>query len=157
MSANRNKRLAWIAQEITQGKSNPQIIIDMMKFFPGVSEKVAKADLKELLERFSEIDEETIATAKAKYLEMGFKLLQDCRAAAQFGPAVNQFKALAQIAGVMAENNKTPESGPNANNGSPENAMIRERIKTLMKNKAVKKQAQEAGIDLKELAKEGNG
>jgi hypothetical protein len=157
MSANRNKRLAWIAQEITQGKSNPQIIIDMMRTFPGVSEKTAKADLKELLERFSEIDEETIATAKAKYLEIGFKLLQDCRQAAQFGPAVNQFKALAQIAGVMAEGNKNPEGGPNANNGSPENAMIRERIATLIKSKPIKKAAQDAGIDLKELAKEDNG
>jgi hypothetical protein len=151
MSANRNKRLAWVAQEIAKGKSNPQIILDMMKFFPGVSEKVARADLKEILERFSEIDEETIASAKAKYLEMGFQLLQDCRQAAQFGPAVNQFKALAQISGVLTEKGNagsTPEQ-----QGSPENTTIRERIKALMKSKNVKKAAEEAGIDLKELNK----
>lgn len=151
MSANRNKRLAWIAQEITQGKSNPQIILDMMKIFPGVSEKVARADLKELLDRFSEIDEETIANARAKYLEMGFKLLEECRLAAQFGPAVNAFKALAQISGVMGEKSSAPGGENNPNNGSQENAVIRERIAQLSKNKAIKRTAEEVGLDLKKL------
>lgn len=153
MSANRNKRLAWIAQEITQGKSNAQIVLDIMKTFPGVSEKVARADLKEILGRFSEIDEDTIASAKARYLEMGFKLLEDCRKAAQFGPAVNQFKALAQIAGVMSDK---PDANNPANQGSPENAVIRERIAQLMKNKQIKKSAEEAGIDLKKINQEAS-
>jgi len=145
MSAARNVRLAWIAQELSKGKSNGQIILDCMTQFPGVSEKVARKDLKEILQRLTEIEADTLVEAKTRFMEIGWKLLEECRSLAQMGPAVNQFKTLATMAGVLNEKDPDKQAGPT---GSPESAIVRERIAQLMKSKAVQEKAQEAGIDL---------
>jgi len=150
MSASRNVRLAWLAQQLTEGKSNGAIILDCMTKFPGVSEKVARKDLKEILQRFAEIDSDTLELAKQRYLEIGWKLLEECRSLSQMGPAVTQFKNLATIAGVL--NEKAPEKQEVA----PESNIIRERITQLMKNKAVREKANEIGLDLKDLSKKDN-
>lgn len=151
MSAARNQRLAWLAQEISKGKSNAMIVVDCMAAFPNVSEKTVRKELKELLQRFQEIELESLPELKARFLEIGFKLMEEARSLAQMGPAVNQFKTLAAISGVLNEK-KLEDSG--APTGNPENALVRERIAQLMKSKAVRAQAKEAGIDLDALKDE---
>lgn len=156
MSAQRNTRLAWIAQELAKGKSNASIVIDCMAKFRGVSEKTARKDLKEILQRFTDIENETIEESKAKFMEIGWKLLDDSRSVAQYGPAVNLFKTLAAISGLLDANSSGTISAPTGERGetsSPEAKLVRERISQLLKNKQVQKQAQDAGIDLAELKK----
>ncbi len=146
MSAPRNKRLAWIAQELGVGKSNAQIVLDCMTIFPGVSEKVARKDLKEILQRLTEIELECLPEVKQRFMEIGWKLLQEARSLAQMGPAVNQFKTMATMAGVYNEKPTTDNSGD-----SPESAVVRERIAQLMKSKRIREDAQKAGVDLDKL------
>lgn len=154
MSAARNLRLAWLAQELSKGKTNSAIVLDCMTKFPNVSEKTIRKELKELLQRLTDIEMECLPEVKTRFLEIGFKLLEECRSLAQMSAAVNQFKALAQMSGVLSDKpSDQSTSGPS--NGSPESAIIRERIKQLMKNKSVREQAEAAGIDLDEMAKEG--
>lgn len=148
MSAARNQRLAWISQEIAKGKSNATIVLECMAKFPGTSEHVARKDLKELLQRLTEIELENLPEIKTRFLEIGWKLLEECRSLAQMGPAVNQFKALAIMSGVLNEKG-VDTSG--AATGSPESEVVRNRIKELMKNKKIKQEAKDAGIDLDEL------
>lgn len=152
MSAARNRRLAWMAQEISKGKSNAMIVLDCMTAFPGTSEKTARKELKELLQRLTEIELESLPEVKSRFMEMGFKLLEECRSLAQMSAAVNQFKALAAIAGVLSDKPNQETTGQAT--GSPESAIVRERIKQLMKNKSVQEQAKAAGIDLEEMQDE---
>lgn len=153
MSAARNQRLAWLAQELSKGKTNAAIVLDCMTKFPNVSEKTVRKELKELLQRLTDIEMECLPEVKTRFLEIGFKLLEECRSLAQMSAAVNQFKALAQMSGVLSEKPAESTSGPS--NGSPESIIVRERIKQLMKNKNIREQAEAAGIDLDELAKDG--
>lgn len=160
MSAARNNRLAWIAAELGNGKSNAQIVIDCMAKFRGVSEATARRDIKEVLQRFKEIEDDAIEENKTKFMEIGWKLLNDCKSVAQYGPAVNLFKTLAAISGLLdsdkAGNAYAPAGHGSAptETGTPEAKLVRERITSLLRNKEVKKQAQEAGIDLAVLKHE---
>lgn len=153
MSVARNRRLAWMAQEISKGKSNAMIILDCMTIFPGTSEKVARKDLKELLQRLTDIEMECLPEVKSRFLEIGFKLLEECRSLAQMSAAVNQFKALAQMSGVLSDKPQDSNTG-GPSNGSPESVIVRERIKQLMKSKSVREQAEAAGIDLDQMSKD---
>src|ERR1043165_5187980 len=101
MSATRNTRLAWLASQLAEGKSNASIVIDCMSKFRGVSEKTARRDLKEVLQRFTEIENDSIEERKSKFMEIGWKLMEDCRSVAQYGPAVNLFKTLSAISGLL--------------------------------------------------------
>jgi hypothetical protein len=74
------------------------------------------------------------------------------RNAMQYGPAAAQFKTLAAISGVL--NEKRPEDTDKAS-GSPESQVIRERIKQLMRDKAVRSLAKDAGIDLDKMKDDG--
>lgn len=146
--ATRNHRLAWLATELAKGKSNSGVIMEYMTVFPGISEAVARKDFKELLQRMQEIELETLAEAKTRFMEQGWKLLEECRSLAQMGPAVNQFKTLATIAGVF---NDKPGEDSKGNTGTPEAQAVRERIAKLMKDRKITDAAKEAGIDLSAL------
>lgn len=150
MSAARNRRLAWLSQEISKGKSNATIVAECLVAFPGTSEKTVRKELKELFVRMTEINLETLPETKTKYLEIGFRLMEEARGLAQLGPASNLFKTLATIAGVMDEKGKESD----APTGTPENALVRDRIQQLLKNKNIRKTAEEAGIDLDALKDE---
>ena len=147
MSATRNTRLAWIAQEIKKGKSSGAIVLDCMTAFPGVSEKTARKDLKEILRRLNEIEIELTPEMKTRLLEVAWELMQEARSLAQMGPAVNQFKTIVAMMGLLDEKgsahdkNLTPQ-------GVPDNQVIRDRIAQLMRSKKIKEQAEAAGIDL---------
>ena len=158
MSATRNARLAWIAQQLAKGKSNANIVIECVATFRGVSEQVARKDLKAVLQRFTEIENETIEESKTKFLEVGWKLLEETRSVAQYGAAANLFKTLAAISGLL-ESTKTggiyaPAGEPGgAISGNPEASVVRDRITALLKNKSVQTMAKESGIDLAVLKK----
>jgi hypothetical protein len=160
MSAARNTRLAWIASELGQGKSNAQIVIDCMAKFHGVSETTARRDIKEVLQRFKDIEDDSIAENKTKFMEIGWKLLNDCKSVAQYGPAVNLFKTLAAISGLLDSDKNGNAYAPAGHGGvapetgTPEAKLVRERIASLLRNKEVKNQANAAGIDLSVLRKE---
>lgn len=160
MSAMKSQRLAWIASQLGEGKSNAQIVIDCMSKFRGVSEATARRDVRDVLQRFQEIEDDAISENRTKFLEIGWKLLSDCRAAVQFGPAVNLFKTLAAIQGLLDADSKgniyTPAGQGQAptDTGTPEAKLVRERIANLLKNKNVREQAQAAGIDLTQLKRE---
>jgi len=94
MSAMKSQRLTWIASQLGEGKSNAQIVIDCMSKFRGVSEATARRDVRDVLQRFQEIEDDAIQENRTKFLEIGWKLLSDCRAAVQFGPAVNLLRRL---------------------------------------------------------------
>lgn len=147
MSAARNIRLGWIAQELASGKSNAQIVLDCMARFKGVSEKVARKDLKEILQRLTEIELECLPEVKTRMMEVGWKLLEEARKLGQYGPAVNQFKTMAIMSGALDEKKESKQE----NTGTPENAIIRERISQLMKSKRLQEDAKAAGIDLEAL------
>jgi hypothetical protein len=147
MSATRNQRLAWIAKQLSEGKSNSAIVLDCMTAFKGVSETVARRDLKEILQRLTEIEIEGLPEIKTRMMEVGWKLLEDARSLGQMGAAVNQFKTLAILSGALNEHEKENKQ----QTGTPESQVIRERIAQLMKSKKIQAQAQDAGIDLKEL------
>ncbi len=148
MAAPRTQRLGWLAQELSKGKSNAQIIIDGMASFPGVSETTMRKDLKEILQRITDIELENLPTIKARLMEVGWKLMEEARQLAQLGPAVTQFKTLAIISGAMSE--KSTETTTN-NTGVPESTQVRERIAIMMRNKKLREDAVAAGIDLEAL------
>lgn len=149
MSAQRNKRLAWMAQEISKGKSNSAIVLECMSLFPGVSETTARKDLKELMQRLTEIELENLPEIKTRFMEIGFKLMEDARSLAQLGPAANIFKTMAQMAGVLTEKVEHSGSvGGASGSPAPEASQVRERIAQLMRNKKVREAAKEAEIDL---------
>ena len=114
MSASRNIRLAWIAQELAKGKSRASIVLDCMVQFKGVSEKTARKDLKEILQRITEIDNETLAEARTHVLEAGWALMQEARSLAQMGPAVNQFKNICTLMGLMSDRSQDQSAAPHA-------------------------------------------
>lgn len=149
MSAQRNKRLAWMAQEISKGKSNAAIVLECMSFFPGVSEATARKDLKELMQRLTEIELENLPEIKTRFMEIGFKLMEDARSLAQLGPAANIFKTMAQMAGVLTE--RVEHSGSISTAATPEASTVRDRIQKLMRNKHVREAAKEAEIDLDKM------
>ncbi len=154
--SSRNTRLAWLAVELAKGKSNAAIVVDCMTAFHGVNEKTVRRDLKDILQRFTEIENDTIEEARTKFMEVGWKLLNETRSVAQYGPAVNLFKTLAAISGLLDSDRGGTISTPGSDgslSGSPEAKLVRDRIAQLLKNRSVQSSAKEAGIDLLALKK----
>jgi hypothetical protein len=146
MSVNRNKRLAWISQQIAECKSNATIIRECMQIFPGISEKTARADLKELMERMTEIEMENLPEAKTKHLELAFRILDESLKLGQLGPAANMWKNMAVVMGLANDKDQTTNSTNSTS--TPEADKVRARIAELMRKKSVRDAAKEANIDL---------
>ncbi len=150
MSANRNKRYSYIAEELKKGQSNASIIMGCMATFPGCSEATARRELKEIIQRLTEIEIENFPEVKTRFMEIGWKILEDARQLGQMSAAVNQFKAMAQIAGVLTEKVQVDNTPTQA---APEASIVRERIALLMKSKKIRQEAEEAGLELEEEKK----
>ena len=146
-NAKRNARLAWLAQNVGKGKTDAKIVIECMAAFPGVSEKTARAELKEIYQRFAEINLENLGDQKVKFLELGFEMLQEMRSALQLGPAANHFKTLASIAGVVTEKTQVDQT---VNTGTPAPAAetVRNRISQLTNDPKIRERAKKLGLDL---------
>ncbi len=148
--ARRNARLAWLSQEICKGLTDTQIILGLMAAFPGVGEKLARAELKEIYNRFADINNENLGNQKVKFLELGFTMLSEMRQNMQYGPAANHFKTMAGIAGVTTEKiavdqtvtNNTPAPGPD---------VVRDRITKLQNDPKIRARAIKAGLDIDDL------
>lgn len=147
----RAQRLAWLAQNINKAQTDAQTILGLMAAFPGTNEQTARRELNELYERYFTINQENIEFRSAQFLEIGFDLLKDARQAYQLGPAVNLFKTLAQIAGVLTEKVQVDQTVNASPTPAPE--IVRERIAELMRKRKTKQEAEEAGINLDDLAK----
>lgn len=148
--AKRNARLAWLAQEICKGLTDAQIVIGLMAAFPGTSEKIARQELKEIYQRFSEINSDNLQDQKAKFMELGFTLLAEMRAGMQLGPAANHFKTLATMAGVITEKvavDQTVSNGPVA----PKADVVRDRISKLANDPKIRERAKKLGLDIDDV------
>lgn len=151
--AKRNARLAWLAMRVGKGETDAQTILGLMGAFPGTSEKTARAELKEIYQRFADINNDNIADQKNKFLELGFEMLQEMRTAMQLGPAANHFKTLASIAGVATEKSQVDQT---VSQGvpAPKADVVRDRISTLMNDPKIKERAKKLGLDLEEIKTE---
>lgn len=150
-NAKRNARLAWLAQQVGKGQTDAQIILLCMAAFPGISEKTARAELKEIYQRFADINSENLADQKVKFLELGFEMLAEMRNALQLGPAANHFKTLASIAGVVTETSKsTVDQTINPGMPAPSADTVRDRIAKLRKDPKVLERAKKLGLDIDE-------
>lgn len=146
-NAKRNARLAWLAQQVGKGQTDAQIVIKLMAAFPGVSEKTARAELKEIYQRFSEINSDNLGDQKVKFLELGFEMLAEMRSALQLGPAANLYKTLAGVAGVVTEKTQVDQTviqGVPA----PKADVVRDRISKLRKDPKIIERAKKLGLDL---------
>lgn len=144
--AKRNARLAWLAQNICKGQTDAQIVIGLMAAFPGVSEKTARMELREIYQRFSDINAENAPDQKTKFMELGFQMLEEMRQGFAHGPAAQHFKTLATIAGVVQEKvqvDQTVNSSP-----APKADVVRDRISKLSSDPKVKERAKKLGLDL---------
>jgi hypothetical protein len=144
-----NARLAWLATQYMKGRPDASVITEMMQVFAPVSEKTCRAELKELYQRFSEINDENIPLARDKLMELTYTMIEECRNALQLGPAVNALKLYAQISGVLTDKVKldqTVHTDP-----APKADTVRDRISTLMDNPEIKKKAQKLGLDLDDI------
>lgn len=149
--AKRNARLAWLSQEICKGQTDATIILGLMAAFPGTSEKLARSELREIYQRFSDINEENIPSQKTKFLELGFTMLGEMRAAMQYGPAANQFKILAGIAGVTTEKTQLDQTTHSSATPAPKSDVVRSRLDKLMNDPKVKERAKRMGLDLDDV------
>lgn len=148
--AKRNARLAWLAQEICKGQTDAQVIINCMAAFTGVSEKTARAELREIYQRFSEINADNLPDQKTKFLELGFVMLQEMRQNLQLGPAANHFKTLANIAGVVTDNSKVSSTSEVNLTSAPKADTVRSRIEALRSDPKVRERAKKLGLDIDE-------
>jgi hypothetical protein len=149
-NAKRNARLAWLAQRVGKGETDAQTIVGLMAAFPGTSEKLARSELKEIYQRFADINSENLPEQKVKFLELGFQMLEEMRAALQLGPAANHFKTLASIAGVATEKTQVDQTvvqGAPAPNAS----VVRDRISQLSSDPKIRERAKKLGLDLDEI------
>lgn len=146
--AKHNARLAWLSQNMGKGLTDMNLILGLMAAFPPVSEKTAREELKEIYQRYWDINVQYLPEQKVKFLELGFEMLEEMRNAMQLGPAANHFKTLAGIAGVTTERSqvdqKVTQGAP-----APKADTVRDRISKLMKDSKVRERAQRAGLDLK--------
>lgn len=151
----RNARLAWIAMNgFGQGKTDAKIIIELMTAFPGTSEQTARGDLKALYQRYYDINQDNVEHASAQALEQAWDCYEKCIKLCQMSAAVKILEHIHKLLGLSTDSKSSNKFGDQAGQGqaTPAPDIIRERIAKLMKNKQVQEQAQEAGIDLKDLA-----
>lgn len=150
--AKRNARLAWLAQRVGLGETDAQTILGLMGAFPGTSEKTARAELKEIYQRFADINNDNLADQKMKFLELGFEMLKEMRSAMQLGPAANMYKTLAGVAGVVTDQSKVQVDQTVAQGvPAPKADVVRDRISKLLNDPKIKERAKKAGLDLDEI------
>lgn len=151
--AKRNARLAWLAQNLGKGQTDAQRIIGLMAAFPGTSEKTARAELKEIYQRFADINSDNMADQKQAFLELGFAMLEEMRNTLQLGPAANHFKTLASIAGVVTEKSQVDQTVAQGV-PSPKPDIVRDRISKLRNDPKVMERAKKLGLDLDDIKTE---
>lgn len=145
--AKRNARLAWLAQSICKGQTDAQIVLGLMTAFPGTSEKLARQELRDLYQRFSDINADNLPEQKVKFLELGFQMLDDMRQGFAHGPAAMHFKTLAAIAGVNTTDklvvDQTVSTSP-----APKPETVRDRLAKLTQDPKVRERAKKLGLDI---------
>jgi hypothetical protein len=118
-----------------------------MTAFPGTSEKLARQELRDLYQRFSDINADNLPEQKVKFLELGFQMLDDMRQGFAHGPAAMHFKTLAAIAGVNTTDklvvDQTVSTAP-----APKADVVRDRLDKLTQDPKVRERAKKLGLDL---------
>lgn len=147
-NAKHNARLAWLAQSLGKGQTDAQTIIGLMAAFPGTSEQTARAELKQVYQRFADINADNLPEAKQKFLELGFLMLDEMRNALQLGPAANHFKTLASIAGVVTEKSQAQVDNSISGHPAPKADTVRDRISKLSQDPKIRERAKKLGLDL---------
>lgn len=154
MNSTRIDRVKWLANELSKGVSNGAIVDAYVKRFPGLTRTCGNRELREVLTRFAEIEDVTIAQAKARFLRLGFDLLKEARENFAFGPAVAQFRTLAQMAGALdpAAPKTAPRTGTSGDDTGtsavPPAEIVRERIASLLADPGVAAAAEQVSVDL---------
>lgn len=152
--AKRNARLAWLAQNVGKGQTDAQIVLGLMAAFPGVSEKQARVELREIYQRFADINSDNLDAQKVKFLELGFEMLSEMRSAMQLGPAANHFKTLANIAGVVSDGKVSVDQTVNVGTPAPKADIVRDRISKLRSDPKIIERAKKLGLDIDDLKTE---
>lgn len=151
LSQKANIRRAWLAERIGDGTSDAKLVALGAATFR-VSEKTIQKDLSFVYDRWIEIYEANQPGRVAQFMELGLSLLAECRDAGSktlhYGPAVQQFKNLAVMAGVMREGLMGKQEPASNQDTRPDDQAIRERIVTLQKDAKVRERAMRAGLDL---------
>ncbi len=147
-----NIRRAWLAERIGDGSSDAKLVALGAATFR-VSEKTIRKDLAFVYDRWIEIYEDMAPGRVAQFMELGMSLLEECRDAGRktlhFGPAVQQFKNLSIMAGVMRDGLGLSKQEPASSGDTrPDDNTIRERIASLQKDPKVRERAMKAGLDL---------
>jgi hypothetical protein len=149
----RNARLAWLSiNGWGKSKSDARIIIELMAAFPGVSEKVAREDMRALYQRLYDINQDNFETASAQMLEQSWKAYTLAVNMCQMSAAANLLKHIHGLMGYTGENRRQDTTPAGSGQPIPAPDIIRERIHELMKKRKIQEEAQEANIDLKDLA-----
>lgn len=150
MSHARNLRLAWFSQRLCSGASDALIIAEAVVKFR-ISQATARKDLTEIYTRWTNIDLDNAHMHKAKFMELGMELMDELRSNLQFGPAVNHFKTLAQISGVLGDGKVRVSDGESSTQPAPSADVVRSRISELANNPKVREKALKLGLDLSNL------
>lgn len=149
-NAQRNHRLSWIADQIKERQSDAMVVKAIMRNYPGTNEKTARAELKEVYDKFHDLNSDNADKQNIKFLEMGFALLEEMRAAGYYGPIPNLYKTLAGIAGVVTERAQVDQHViPVA--PAPKAELVRDRITKLANDPKIRERAKKLGLDLAEL------
>lgn len=150
--AKRNARLAWLAMHFGKPMSDAQKIIGLIAAFPGTSEKTARQELKEVYQRFADINSDNWAEQKQNFLELCYEALDKMDKAMQYGPYANTLKTLAGVLGVITEKTQIDQT-ISQNTPAPKSDVVRSRIDKLMSDPKVRERAKKAGLDLDEIDK----
>lgn len=149
-----NIRRSWLSERIGDGSSDAKLVALGAATFK-VTEKTIRRDLAWVYDRWMDIWEENQPSQMARFMELGLELLAECRDAGQktahYGPAVQQFKTLAVMSGVMRDGltpNKDNSGPAQAGDTRPTDDAIRERINSLKKDPKIRERAMRAGLDL---------
>ncbi len=147
MSRAKNLRLAWFSQRLCSGASDALIIAEAVVKFR-ISATTARKDLTEIYTRWTNIDLDNAHMHKAKFMELGMELMDELRTNMQFGPAVNHFKTLAQISGVLSDGKVRMSEGESSMQPAPKAEVVRDRISQLANDPKVRAKALALGLDL---------
>jgi len=155
MSTAQNIRRAWLSEKLASSEkdygTDAKLVSAGAALF-SVTEQTMRKDLNAVYERWAEIDLENAPFHKAKFMELGMEILQDCREAGakslNYSSTVAQFKTLAQIAGILAENSKAQSQDMGSNQSQPSNQIIQSRIEKLRNDPKIRERALKLGLDL---------
>lgn len=151
-----NLRRSWLAQRVGTTETDSTLVAQCAAVFK-VSELTVRKDLKWVYDRWIQIDAEMAPMHKARFMELGFTILQEARDAAKdplqhstFAPVVAQFKNLAVLSGVMRDGLQGSQAPASVGETRPQDLTLRERISQLKNNPAVRERAMKLGLDLDE-------